>query len=384
LREDRDRMVQQPIPMVDLQAQYARIKGEVDAAVARVIESAHFIKGEDCALFEREFAAYCGAAHAVGVANGTDALVVALRAYGVAAGDEVVTVANTFIATGEAILLNGARPVFVDVDPATFTMDASLVEKAITPRTKVILPVHLYGHPADMGPINAVAARHGIPVLEDAAQAHGAETEGRRAGTLGHAACFSFYPGKNLGAYGDAGCVVTNDREFAARVRQIANHGGGANKYDNVVVGMNSRLDSVQAAVLRVKLGHLEQWNAERRERVRAYAEALADVPGIVVPRERAGARSAWHLFTVRATDRDGLQKQLAAQGISTAVHYPRPIHLQPAMAAAGGRPGDLPVSERLSREVLSLPLYPELPLDALARVAAVVRSYCAAAVSQT
>jgi len=384
LREDGDRMVQQPIPMVDLQAQYARIKGEVDAAVARVIESAHFIKGEDCALFEREFAAYCGAAHAVGVANGTDALVVALRAYGVAAGDEVVTVANTFIATGEAILLNGARPVFVDVDPATFTMDASLVEKAITPRTKVILPVHLYGHPADMGPINAVAARHGIPVLEDAAQAHGAETEGRRAGTLGHAACFSFYPGKNLGAYGDAGCVVTNDREFAARVRQIANHGGGANKYDNVVVGMNSRLDSVQAAVLRVKLGHLEQWNAERRERVRAYAEALADVPGIVVPRERAGARSAWHLFTVRATDRDGLQKQLAAQGISTAVHYPRPIHLQPAMAAAGGRPGDLPVSERLSREVLSLPLYPELPLDALARVAAVVRSYCAAAVSQT
>jgi dTDP-4-amino-4,6-dideoxygalactose transaminase len=377
-------MAQQPIPMVDLQAQYARIKGEVDAAVARVIESAHFIKGEDCALFEREFAAYCGAAHAVGVANGTDALVVALRAYGVAAGDEVVTVANTFIATGEAILLNGARPVFVDIDPVTFTMDASLVEKAITPRTKVILPVHLYGHPADMGPIHAVAARHGIPVLEDAAQAHGAENEGRRAGTLGHAACFSFYPGKNLGAYGDAGCVVTSDREFAARVRQIANHGGGTNKYDNVVVGMNSRLDSVQAAVLRVKLGHLEQWNAERRQRVRAYADALADVPGIVVPRERAGARSAWHLFTVRATDRDGLQKQLAAQGISTAVHYPRPIHLQPAMAAAGGRPGDLPVSERLSREVLSLPLYPELPLDALGRVAAVVRSHCAAAVSQT
>jgi dTDP-4-amino-4,6-dideoxygalactose transaminase len=377
-------MAPQPIPMVDLQAQYARIKDEVDAAVARVIESAHFIKGEDCALFEREFAAYCGAAHAVGVANGTDALVVALRAYGVAAGDEVVTVANTFIATGEAILLNGGRPVFVDVDPVTFTMDASLVEKAITPRTKVIVPVHLYGHPADMGPINAVAARHGIPVLEDAAQAHGAENDGRRAGTLGHAACFSFYPGKNLGAYGDAGCVVTNDREFAARVRQIANHGGGTSKYDNVVVGMNSRLDTLQAAILRVKLGHLERWNTERLERIRAYAAALADVPGIVVPSERAGARSAWHLFTVRATDRDGLQKQLAAQGISTAVHYPRPIHLQPAMAAAGGRPGDLPVSERLSREVLSLPLYPELPLDAVARVAAVVRAYCAAAVSQT
>jgi dTDP-4-amino-4,6-dideoxygalactose transaminase len=377
-------MAERPaVPMVDLKAQYARIKADVDAAVAGVIEGTHFIKGEDCAAFEREFAAYCGAAHAVGVANGTDALVIALRAYGVGPGDEVVTVANTFIATGEAIFLNGARPVFVDVDPVTFTMDPSHVEKAITPRTKVILPVHLYGHPADMGPINAVAARHGIPVLEDAAQAHGAEDQGKRAGTLGHAACFSFYPGKNLGAYGDAGAVVTNDREFAARVRQIANHGGGANKYDNVVVGMNSRLDTLQAAILRVKLRHLEGWDAERRERVRAYAQSLADVPGIVVPRERAGAKSAWHLFTVRATDRDGLQKHLAAQGIGTAVHYPRPIHLQPAMAEAGGRPGDLPVSERLSREVLCLPLYPELPLDTVARIAAEVRAYCTAAVPQ-
>ncbi|HEY8151546.1 MAG TPA: DegT/DnrJ/EryC1/StrS family aminotransferase, partial [Vicinamibacteria bacterium] len=339
------------------------------------IESAHFIKGEDCALFEREFAAYCGAAHAVGVANGTDALVVALRAHGVGQGDEVLTVANTFIATGEAIVLNGARPVFVDVDPVTFTMDASKVEKAITPRTKVILPVHLYGHPADMGPINAVAARHGIPVLEDAAQAHGAEDEGRRAGTLGHAACFSFYPGKNLGAYGDAGCVVTDDRDFAARVRQIANHGGGANKYDNVVVGMNSRLDTLQAAILRVKLRHLGQWDAERRQRVRAYAHALADVPGIILPRERAGARSAWHLYTIRSESRDDLQAHLRAEGIATAVHYPRPIHLQPAMAAAGGRVGDLPVSEQLSREVLSLPLYPELPLDWLEAVARTVRA---------
>jgi dTDP-4-amino-4,6-dideoxygalactose transaminase len=369
-------MAERPaVPMVDLKAQYARIKADVDAAVARVIESAHFIKGEDCALFEREFAAYCGAAHAVGVANGTDALVVALRAHGVGQGDEVLTVANTFIATGEAIVLNGARPVFVDVDPVTFTMDASKVEKAITPRTKVILPVHLYGHPADMGPINAVAARHGIPVLEDAAQAHGAEDEGRRAGTLGHAACFSFYPGKNLGAYGDAGCVVTDDRDFAARVRQIANHGGGANKYDNVVVGMNSRLDTLQAAILRVKLRHLGQWDAERRQRVRAYAHALADVPGIILPRERAGARSAWHLYTIRSESRDDLQAHLRAEGIATAVHYPRPIHLQPAMAAAGGRVGDLPVSEQLSREVLSLPLYPELPLDWLEAVARTVRA---------
>jgi dTDP-4-amino-4,6-dideoxygalactose transaminase len=361
--------------MVDLKAQYARIKAEVDAAVASVIEGAQFIKGADCGQFEQEFAAYCGAAHAVGVANGTDALVVALRAYGVGPGDEVVTVANTFIATGEAIFLNGARPVFVDVDPVTFTMDPSQLEKAITPLTKVILPVHLYGHPADMSPINAVAERHGLPVLEDAAQAHGAEVDGVRAGALGHAACFSFYPGKNLGAYGDAGCVVTNDRDLAARVRQIANHGGGANKYDNVVVGMNSRLDTLQAAILRVKLRHLDQWDAERRQRVEAYSRALAGIPGITLPRERAGARSAWHLYTIRAESRDDLQAHLRAEGIATAVHYPRPIHLQPAMAAAGGRVGDLPVSEQLSREVLSLPLYPELPLDSVEAVARTVRA---------
>jgi dTDP-4-amino-4,6-dideoxygalactose transaminase len=363
------------IPMVDLAAQYRRIRPEVDAAMARVLETTAFIKGEDCGAFEREFAAYCGAAHAVGVANGTDALILALRAYGVGPGDEVVTVANTFIATGEAILLNGAKPVFVDVDPVTFTMDPSKVEAAITPRTKVILPVHLYGHPADMDAINAIAGRHGLPVLEDAAQAHGAEIGGRRAGTLGHAACFSFYPGKNLGAYGDAGAVVSNDADFAARLRQIANHGGGANKYDNVVLGTNSRLDTLQAAVLRVKLRHMETWDKERRERVAAYDRALAGVPGLTLPRERAGAKSAWHLYTVRSQDRAALQAALKEQGIATAVHYPRPIHLQPAMAPAGGRAGDLPVSEMLTKEVLCLPLYPELPFEDLARVADAVRA---------
>jgi dTDP-4-amino-4,6-dideoxygalactose transaminase len=363
------------IPMVDLAAQYRRIRPEVDAAMARVLETTAFIKGEDCGTFEREFAAYCGAAHAVGVANGTDALILALRAYGVGPGDEVVTVANTFIATGEAILLNGARPVFVDVDPATFTMDPAKVEAALTPRTKVILPVHLYGHPADMDAINAIAARHGLPVLEDAAQAHGAEIGGRRAGTLGHAACFSFYPGKNLGAYGDAGAVVSNDADFAARLRQIANHGGGANKYDNVVLGTNSRLDTLQAAVLRVKLRHMETWDTERRERVAAYDRALAGIAGLTLPRERAGTRSAWHLYTVRSSDRGALQASLKEQGISTAVHYPRPIHLQPAMAPAGGRAGDLPVSEMLTKEVLCLPLYPELPFEDIARVADAVRA---------
>jgi len=369
-----------PVPMVDLKAQLARIRPEVDAAVARVLESTQFILGDDCARLEEEFAAYCGASHAVALANGTDALVLALRAYGIGPGDEVVTVANTFIATGEAILLNGARPVFVDVDPDTFTMDPGALEAAITPRTRLVIPVHLYGHLAPMDAINRIAARRGLPVLEDAAQAHGAEENGRRAGALGHAACFSFYPAKNLGAYGDAGMVVSSDAAFVARVRQIANHGAGEHRYDNVVLGTNSRLDTLQAAILRVKLRHLPAWNAERRTRVEAYAQALRDVPGVRIPGERKGVRSAWHLFTIRVAERDALQAHLKAQGIATAVHYPRPIHLQPAMAAAGGRAGDLPVSEQLSREVLQLPLYPELPLEDVRRVAAEVASFRAAA----
>src|SRR5688500_9479175 len=362
------------VPMVDLKAQYARIREEMDAAVARVIAGAHFIGGEDCRLLEQEFARYCGAAHACGVANGTDALTLALRAFGVGAGDAVATVANTFIPTGGASFLNGARPVFVDVDPVTFARDPAALERAITPRTKLIVPVHLYGHPADMPAIVDIAARHGIPVLEDAAQAHGAEVGGRRAGSLAQAATFSFYPGKNLGAYGDAGMVTSDDAAFVARVRQLANHGGGANKYDNVVVGTNSRLDTLQAAVLRVKLRHLDTWNRERRLRVDAYARALDGARDLVLPSEREGCRSAWHLYTVRSSERDRLQARLRAEGIATAVHYPRPIHLQPAMAEAGGKAGDLPVSERLSREVLSLPLYPELPLETVERIAALLR----------
>jgi dTDP-4-amino-4,6-dideoxygalactose transaminase len=367
-------------PMVDLGAQYRRIKPAVDAAIARVIEAGQFIKGEDCRLFEAEFAAWCGVGQAAGVANGTDALTLAIKAFGVGPEDEVITVSNTFIATGEAILLNGARPVFVDVDPDTFTMDPNLLEAAITPQTKLILPVHLYGHPADMTAIMAIAAGRGIPVLEDAAQAHGAEIDGQRAGALGHAACFSFYPGKNLGAYGDAGIVVSDDRDFVARVRQLANHGAGTNKYDNVVAGTNSRLDTLQAAVLRVKLASLDQWNRERRERVAAYTRALQGTPGVRLPAEAPGMRSAWHLYTIRVPARDALQKHLAAQGIATAVHYPRPIHLQPGMALAGGRAGDLPVSEQLCREVLSLPLYAELPLPAVEEIAAEVRRFAGSA----
>lgn len=364
------------VPFVDLRAQLARIRPEIDETVARVLASGAFVGGEEVAGLEREFAAFCGTTHACAVANGTDALQLALRAYGVGPGDEIVTVANTFIATGEAVLLVGARPVFVDVDLATHTLDPARLEAAITPRTKVILPVHLYGHPADMTAIGAVAGRHGLPVLEDAAQAHGAEWLGRRAGGLGHAACFSFYPTKNLGAFGDAGMVTSSDTAFVARVRQIANHGAGAHRYDNVVLGTNSRLDALQAAILRVKLRHLPRWNAERRERAAAYSRAFEDVPGVVPPREREGARSAWHLYTVRLPERDALSAHLQARGIGTAIHYPRPIHLQPAMAVARGRPGELPVSEQLSREVLCLPLYPELALADVERVAGEVRSF--------
>ncbi len=365
-----------PVPMIDLVAQYRRIKAELDEALLRVLGSGHYIGGEECARFEAEFAAFCGAAHACGVANGTDALTVTLRALGIGPGDEVVTVANTFIATGEAILLNGARPVFVDVEPHTFTMDPALVERAIGKRTKLILPVHLYGHPADMDAIMDIARRHGLPVLEDAAQAHGAAIGSRRVGSLGHAACFSFYPSKNLAAAGDAGLVTSNDPDLIARVRQVANHGAGSHRYDNLVVGTNSRLDALQAALLRIKLRHLEAWTDERRGRARVYSQALSGVPGITLPRERDGFSSAWCLFTLRAERRDLLQRHLTAQGIATAVHYPKPIHLQPAMASAGGRPGDLPVSEQLCREVLSLPLYPELTDDVIARVAGEVRAF--------
>ncbi len=367
------------VPMTDLKAQYQRIQKDVDAAIARVVESTAFVRGADCGQFEREFAVYCGVTAACGVANGTDALTLALKAYGVAPGDEVITVAHTFIATGGAILINGAKPVFVDVDPVSYTMDPEKLEQAITPRTKVIVPVHIYGHPADMTRILEIANRRGLPVLEDAAQAHGATWQGRRAGSLGHAACFSFYPGKNLGAYGDAGIVVSNDEAYLAKVRQLANHGGGANKYDNVVPGTNSRLDTLQAAVLRVKLSHLDAWNEERRACAELYSKLLADIPGIGLPREIPGARSAWHLYTIRVEDRAALQADLHEQGIATAIHYPRPLHLQPAMAAAGGKLGDLPVTEKLANQVVSLPLYPELPQATVREIASMLRAFIGA-----
>ncbi len=365
-----------PIPMIDLKAQLEALRPEIDAAIDRVLSSTAFVFGPDIEELEREFADFCGTSDACAVANGTDALHLSLRAYGIGPGDEVVTVANTFIATGEAILLVGATPVFVDVDEDTFTMDPSQLEGAISSRTKLILPVHLYGHPADMTTIDGIARRHDLPVLEDAAQAHGAEWNGHRAGALGHAACFSFYPAKNLGACGDAGMVTSSDANFIARVRQIANHGAGTHRYDNVVLGTNSRLDTLQAAILRVKLRHLEHWTEERRTRAAAYTRALEGIPGVILPREHHDARSAWHLYTIRAPHRDALQAHLRERGIASAVHYPRPIHLQPSMAAAGGKAGDLPVSERLSLQVLCLPIYPELRDEEVERIADEVRSF--------
>lgn len=365
-----------PIPMIDLKAQLEAVRPEIDAAIDRVLSSTAFVFGPDIKELEKEFADFCGTSDACAVANGTDALHLSLRAYGIGPGDEVVTVANTFIATGEAILLVGATPVFVDVDEKTFTMDPSQLEGAISSRTKLILPVHLYGHPADMTTIDEIARRHDLPVLEDAAQAHGAEWNGHRAGALGHAACFSFYPAKNLGAYGDAGMVTSSDSDFIARVRQIANHGAGTHRYDNVVLGTNSRLDTLQAAILRVKLRHLGRWTEERRTRATAYTRALEGIPGVTLPREHHDARSAWHLYTIRAPHRDALQAHLRERGIASAVHYPRPIHLQPSMAAAGGKAGDLPVSERLSRQVLCLPIYPELRDEAVERIAGEVRCF--------
>jgi dTDP-4-amino-4,6-dideoxygalactose transaminase len=358
--------------MVDLRAQYERIRPAIDSAMARVLATTHFVNGEECARFEQEFAAFCGAGQACGVANGTDALTLALRALGIGPGDEVVTVSATFVATSEAILLAGARPVWVDVDPVTFTMAPDLIERALTPRTRVIVPVHLYGHPADMPGILDVAKRHGLPVLEDAAQGHGAGLGGRRAGAWGDAACFSFYPGKNLGAYGDAGAVVSNDAHLVARVRQLANHGAGPTTCESAAPGTNSRLDTLQAAVLRAKLPHLLRWNDERRERAEAYTVALEGL--VETPRERAGARSSWHLYTIRLDHREELRARLGAAGIATGIHYPTPLHLQPAMASAGRSSGPLPVTERLFRRVLSLPLYPEMPREVVDRVAVEVR----------
>jgi len=355
------------VPFVDLAAQYRAIEGEISEAVSKVLREGDFILGRDVSLFEEEFAAFCEAKWAVGVDSGTSALELALRAYEIGPGDEVITAANTFIASALAISHAGATPVLVDVDADTYTIDVAAIEKAVTPRTKAIIPIHLYGHPADMDPILQLAQRHGLVVIEDACQAHGARYKGKRTGSLGHAAAFSFYPGKNLGAYGDGGAVVTSDAAVAKRLGMLRNY-GQKEKYQHMFRGFNRRLDTLQAAVLRTKLKHLDEWNDARRQHAKSYSRLLAQ-SGLVVPRASALCESVWHLYVIRINQRDALKEHLATRGISVGIHYPIPIHLQPAYRDLGHQPGDFPVTEEYSRQILSLPMYAELTPDILRRV---------------
>ena len=347
------------VPFVDLGVQYQAIAAEIDDAISKVIQEADFILGREVRLFEEKFAEFCDASYAVGVDSGTSALELALRAFDIGPGDEVITAANSFIASALGISHAGAKPVLVDVDPYTYTLDVTALERAITRRTKAIIPVHLYGHPAHMGPIRQLADKHGLVVIEDACQAHGARYKGKRVGSLGHAAAFSFYPGKNLGAYGDGGMVVTKDRKIANRLEMLRNY-GQKEKYKHLFRGYNRRLDTMQAAILRVKLRYLEKWNAARRWNAKLYQKHL-EGSGVVVPGEAGGAESVWHLYVIRAEQRDALKEHLVNKGISAGIHYPIPIHLQPAYQDLGYKRGDFPVTEAYADRILSLPMYAEL-----------------------
>ena len=362
-------MNQPPIPLVDLKAQYAALRPDIDAAIARVIANTSFIMGPEVRAFEEAFAAYCQARYAVGVSSGTAAIELTLRALGVGPGDEVITTPFTFIATAEAISATGATPVFADIDPLTYNLSPAAVEAAITSRTRALLPVHLYGQPADTGALRAIAQRHGLALIEDAAQAHGAALHGRRVGSLGDAACFSFYPGKNLGGYGDGGAVTTDDEALAGRLRKLRDH-GRASKYVHDELGYGHRLDALQAAILGAKLPHLDAANAARRRLAARYSELLADTD-LVLPHAPAGVAPVWHLYVVRTPQRDALLASLREQGIEAGIHYPLPLHLQPAYRALGLGPGSFPVAEAASQQVLSLPLFPELSEEQQERVAA-------------
>lgn len=361
------------IPFVNLKAQYETLKDEVAEAIRGILDSAQFIGGEALASFERDFAAYCQVRHARGVANGTDALHLALRAFGIGHGDEVITTAHTFIATAAAIVATGARPVFVDIDPATCTIDPRMIERALTDRTKAIVPVHLFGQPADMDPIKDIARRRGLYVIEDAAQAHGAEYQGVRTGALGDVACFSFYPGKNLGAYGDGGAITTNNAAIAERIERLRDH-GRTNHYSHAEIGFNSRLDALQAAILQVKLRRLDEWNANRRRAAEWYAAELAQ-SGIRTPFVRKGSTHVYHLYVIATNERDAIRNKLNEAGVATGIHYPVPLHLQPALVHLGYRQGDLPYCEAMAAQSLSLPMFPELTRDQVRRIAAIVRA---------
>jgi dTDP-4-amino-4,6-dideoxygalactose transaminase len=359
------------IPFLDLQAQYKSVGAEIEAAVLKVLRRGDYVLGESVAEFERNFASFCGAREAVAVNTGTSALHLALLAAGVGPGDEVVTVPMTFVATVAAIVYTGATPVFVDIDPDTWTMDPEALEAALTPRTKAILPVHFHGRLADMERIGAVARLHGLRLIEDAAQAHGAVRDGRGAGTFGDMGCFSFYPGKNLGACGEGGAVITDDPELAETIRSLRDW-GQAGKYNHVRHGFNYRLDTLQAAALNVKLPHLAEWTAAR-QRIGALYNKLLD-GSRATPPAPGGRDHAYHVYAVRVCDRDEVQADLKKAGVATNIHYPRPVHLQPAYAGLGYGVGQFPVSEALARETLSLPIFPELSIEAATEVATAVR----------
>lgn len=352
-------MTEIKVPYLDLKAQYRSIKPEIDAAVARVLDSCQFVLGPEVAAFERSFASYCGTAECVALNSGTSALHLALLAAGVGPGDEVITVPFTFVASVAAVLYAGARPVLVDIDPRSFTMDPALIEVAITPRTKVILPVHLYGQTADMEPILEIARRHNLLVIEDAAQAHGAKYKGRPAGSIGDMACFSFYPGKNLGAYGEGGAVTTSNPEYARALRMLRDWGQDR-KYHHVLRGYNYRMEGFQGAILGVKLRHLDRWTEARRAIVQKYNQQLAGCD-VESPAEMPWARHVYHVYTLRSNHRDALRDTLSAEGVQTGIHYPIPVHLQPAYAGLGYGPGAFPHSEKAAAQVLSLPLFPEM-----------------------
>jgi len=356
------------IPILDLSAEIEALWDELNAAIQRVLRSGRFILGPEVEAFEREVAEYLGVKHAIGVNSGTDALAIGLRALGIGPGDEVITAPFTFFATAEAISQVGATPVFVDIDPRTFNIDPGLIEEKITPRTKAILPVHLYGQAADMDPIMSLAGKYGLKVLEDVAQAFGGEYKGRKLGTIGHAGAFSFFPSKNLGAYGDGGLIATDDDRVAEVARMLRAH-GARKKYYNEVLGYNSRLDELQAAILRVKLPHVDAWNEARRRVAQTYNELLKDVPGVVIPYEATYAKHVYHQYTVRILDgrRDEVQRRLAEAGIETVVYYPVPLHLLPVYEELGCTLFEV---DRVAREVLSLPIWPRMELDFQQRVA--------------
>jgi dTDP-4-amino-4,6-dideoxygalactose transaminase len=364
------------IPFLDLHAGYVELRAEIDAAYRRVMDSGWYILGAEVVAFEQEFAAYCGVRHCVGVGNGLDALHLILRAASIGPGDEVIVPANTFIATWLAVSYAGADVVPVEPDPSSYNFTADCAAAAVTPRTRAILPVHLYGTPAAMEPLRRLAARHGLLLIEDAAQAHGAYYRGRRTGSLGHAAGFSFYPGKNLGAFGDGGAVTTDDDDLAHKVRALRNYGSHV-KYQNDVQGYNSRLDPIQAAFLRAKLPVLDAWNQRRKEAALRYRDGLAGLPGLTLPEIPEETDPVWHLFVVRHPRRDALQHALTENGIGTVIHYPVPPHLSRAYQTSGWKEGRFPLTEELARTVLSLPIGPHLARQDQERVIAVVRQFC-------